>query len=216
VTSIDQIAYATDLPCAVSTSTCRSFATISPAYAASSPSVRPPNGLKTHTSGRTTSEGQARPAGGCGHPQTVDLCRAAPARAALACAKAPPFAPAAERFALTWSASIAAPSKTPLCPLRASNICSHRPCRLKRLKRLLTVVYGPNSGGQRASARRFSACGRSPRSPPDHPCGAHSGARAAAAARYGITPHRQATEPASPSSRSPREPELANDTTRHT
>ena len=68
--------------------------------------------------------------------QAVDLGRPATTRAAYGLGKGPPFAPAAERWALTWVASIAAPSKMPLCPVRAWNICSHRPCRLQRLKRL--------------------------------------------------------------------------------
>ena len=68
--------------------------------------------------------------------QAVDFGRPAATRAAYRLGEGPPFAPAAERWALTWVASIAAPSKMPLCPVRASNICSHRPCRLQRLKRL--------------------------------------------------------------------------------
>src|SRR5512143_1310879 len=61
--------------------------------------------------------------------QAVDLGRSAATRAAYGLCEGPPFAPAAERCALTWVASIAAPSKMPLWPVNASNICSQRPCR---------------------------------------------------------------------------------------
>ena len=59
--------------------------------------------------------------------QAVDLGRPTSARAAYGLGEGPPFAPAAERWALTWVASIAAPSKMPLWPVNASNIRSHRP-----------------------------------------------------------------------------------------
>lgn len=48
----------------------------------------------------------------------------------------PPFAPAAERWALTCVASMAKEPKTGLRPVRASNIPNQMPWRLQRLKRL--------------------------------------------------------------------------------
>ena len=66
----------------------------------------------------------------------MQLCRPTAPGATYGLAEGLPFAPAAERCALTWVASIAAPSKMPLGPVRASNICSHSPWRLQRLKRL--------------------------------------------------------------------------------
>jgi len=68
--------------------------------------------------------------------KAMQLGRPAASGATYGLAEGPPFAPAAERCALTWVASMAAPSKMPLWPVRASNICSHNPWRLQRLKRL--------------------------------------------------------------------------------
>ena len=68
--------------------------------------------------------------------QAVELGRPAASGAADGLVEGPPFAPAAERCALTWVASIAAPSKIAAMTVRASNICSQMPCRLQRLKRL--------------------------------------------------------------------------------
>lgn len=68
--------------------------------------------------------------------QAVQFGCATATGAAYGLGEGPPFAPAAERCALMWVASMAAPSKIPLWPVRASKIRSQSPCRLQRLKRL--------------------------------------------------------------------------------
>lgn len=69
--------------------------------------------------------------------QGVDLGRAPAARAADGVRECPPFAPAAERWALMWVLSTAAlPTQLPVEPVSAKNISRQMPCRLQRLKRL--------------------------------------------------------------------------------
>ena len=71
--------------------------------------------------------------------QPVQLRRPAPARAPYAVREGPPFAPAAERCALMWVASIdtiPCGPWTPECPVSASKIACQMPCRDQRLKRL--------------------------------------------------------------------------------
>lgn len=71
--------------------------------------------------------------------RAMELRCPAPARPAYALGEGPPFAPAAERCALIWVASIdtipCAPWM-PECPVSASNIPCQMPCRDQRLKRL--------------------------------------------------------------------------------
>src|SRR5712664_238632 len=68
--------------------------------------------------------------------QRMELVRPAPARLADRLEVGPPFPPPAERWALMWVLSIIARPWIGLCPVRASKISNHRPCRLQRLKRL--------------------------------------------------------------------------------
>jgi hypothetical protein len=71
-----------------------------------------------------------RPAGIVG--QGVDFGGAAAAGAADRLGEVPPFAPAAERCALMWVASIAPPPQTPLIPVSAWKTSNQTPCRLQR------------------------------------------------------------------------------------
>jgi len=75
--------------------------------------------------------------------QGVELARLAAAREAERLGIGPPFAPPAERWALMCVLSIIARPWIGLCPVKASKMPSHTPCRLQRLNRLYTVVYGP-------------------------------------------------------------------------
>ena len=72
----------------------------------------------------------ARPAGFVG--QGVDFGGAAAARTADRLREVPPFAPAAERWALMWVASIAPPPHTPLMPVSAWKTSNQTPCWLQR------------------------------------------------------------------------------------
>jgi hypothetical protein len=66
----------------------------------------------------------------------VNFGRPSPARLADRLLEVPPFAPAAERCALTCVASTAVVLTTPFDPLRAQKTSSQTPCLLQRLKRL--------------------------------------------------------------------------------